>query len=730
MNSNRPKGDTAWSYMRLIPSVKPFIKMTPVSADTYELIVLDGLKSKVVSNADNPPNSFYSRDLFTPHASIPDAWKYIGRLDDRITLVNGEKVLPIPIEGRIRQDPSVKEAVVFGIGKDVPGLLVFRSLSAQHLSDDEFVSAIWPAIKDANSHAEGFSQIGRRAIIPLPTDTQYPQTDKGTIIRAQLYRVFADRINEIYESLGGSQEGCLKLTDVKKLQDFLMSTLKGSLSINPETLDSDLFSSGLDSLKAIHFANEIRKKLYLGGRPEMVNQNSIYLNQNVRTLSKFLYDLQTATEIITANQEELDFMDLLIDNYSKFSEPVQLQVSDIQDQIVILTGVTGSLGSHVLARLLTLPQIKRIYCLVRRNLEQSPFERLVSSLQARDIKITSSVLLEKVECILTDWTKEGLGFSQAALSDIRTSCTTIIHAAWEVNFSLSLKSFTENIGHTKLLLDLALSCHNKCLARFVLCSSVSSALASPSSYTVPEALLSDKTCALRSGYARSKFIAEQITSSAAKLAHADVRVLRVGQLAGDTEHGIWNDSEAIPLMIYSATVIGALPSLDEMCNWLPVDQCASIIVELSGFQRLESAARSDLGGAGGGKEVFYNVRHPRPFHWTKDLLPTLAASGLPFEIVSIGEWIRRLESSEQDPETNPSIKLLDFWKEKYGSKTPSGQQDAKDDAFGEVGQPRFSMDQAMRDSACMRQLPDFLAGGNMERILNRWREKRSVGVGV
>lgn len=85
--------------------------MKPVSDDLYELVVLDGYKSKVVSNSDDPPRSFHSNDLFSPHPIIPDAWKHIGRIDDRVTLVNGEKVLPLPIEGRIRSDRLVSEAV-------------------------------------------------------------------------------------------------------------------------------------------------------------------------------------------------------------------------------------------------------------------------------------------------------------------------------------------------------------------------------------------------------------------------------------------------------------------------------------------------------------------------------------------------------------------------------------------------------------------------------------------
>src|SRR5213078_4671350 len=108
------------------------------------LVFLAGYPALSVSNSDDPPGSFHSKDVFTPHPVIPERWKYVTRLDDRVTLLNGEKVLPLPIECCIRKHPLIREAVVVGIGKAVPGLLVFRSNAAKGLSDNDFVDAIWP----------------------------------------------------------------------------------------------------------------------------------------------------------------------------------------------------------------------------------------------------------------------------------------------------------------------------------------------------------------------------------------------------------------------------------------------------------------------------------------------------------------------------------------------------------------------------------------------------------
>ena len=189
MQSHRQDG-VPWNFLRIIPSVKPYIWMKEIGGGVHELVILDGLKSKIACNSKDPPNSFHTKDLFVAHHTIPDSWKYIGRLDDRLTLTSGEKVLPLPTEGRIRQDPRVREAVVFGTGRTFPGLLLFRSEEFDHLLDSDFIDAIWTVIEDANTRAEIFSMISRETIVVLPSTRDYPQTDKGTILRAQLYSEF------------------------------------------------------------------------------------------------------------------------------------------------------------------------------------------------------------------------------------------------------------------------------------------------------------------------------------------------------------------------------------------------------------------------------------------------------------------------------------------------------------------------------------------------------------
>jgi acyl-CoA synthetase (AMP-forming)/AMP-acid ligase II len=182
----RPREDKVRDYLCPPAYTAPFVHMKQIYGPIGECIVLDGHKGKLISNSNDPPNSHHTKDLFIAHPTIPNAWKFVGRLDDRVTLTNEENVLPLPIEGRIQQDPLVKDAVVFGIDRQLPGLLLFRAVTARGLSDEEFTEKVWPAVEDANSRAEGFSQITKEMVAVVPDDVDYPTTDKSSIKRSQI----------------------------------------------------------------------------------------------------------------------------------------------------------------------------------------------------------------------------------------------------------------------------------------------------------------------------------------------------------------------------------------------------------------------------------------------------------------------------------------------------------------------------------------------------------------
>ncbi|KAK5632877.1 hypothetical protein RRF57_008591 [Xylaria bambusicola] len=310
----RAEDDDSWDYVRIYSNVREHVVMDPIGDNQYECVILRSHPGLFKSASSEP---WRSRDVFVPHPTIPDVWKYITRLDDRITLSNGEKVLPLPIEGCIRENELVREAVVVGVDRALPGVLLFRAQSADSLSDDEYINAVWPTIADANSRAEGFSQISKYMVAVIPSDVNYPRTDKGSIIRAQVYHHFADTIDELYAKLDNGQEGTLKLS-LPDLELFLKKTYEEVMGVKLDSVDADFFNAGIDSLNAIQMRRMIQKTLYLGGH--QLSNNVIYEKGNIKLLAAHLYRL--AQGLGDEEEDKTPVMRELIDKYSAFGEVV------------------------------------------------------------------------------------------------------------------------------------------------------------------------------------------------------------------------------------------------------------------------------------------------------------------------------------------------------------------------------------------------------------------------
>ena len=89
-------------------------------------------------------------------------------------------------------------------------------------------------------------------------------------------------------------------------------------------------------------------------------------------------------------------------------------------------------------------------------------------------------------------------------------------------------------------------------------------MATPRPAIVPEGPIENLNYAEHQGYAQSKMVSEHVISKAAANNGAKYRVLRIGQIVGDINSGVWNENEAIPLIIRSALTLKVLPALNEV----------------------------------------------------------------------------------------------------------------------------------------------------------------------
>ncbi|KAL4974846.1 hypothetical protein BDW66DRAFT_167504 [Aspergillus desertorum] len=596
MTSFRGRSDTDWDYVRPSPSLLPYIRWEEQMPGISELCVLEGWPSKVASN--RPDGAYATKDLFEKHPTKENAWRYYARLDDTLVLENGEKANPLVIEGVARNHPNVGEAIAFGSYRPRLGLFLIRAKGRADETDEQVIDS---------------------------------RTDKGTIIRSSFYRDFAEQISQIYDQEGSSENQMLE-------GDELISFLRNRLldiasSIEQSALQdtTDVFSLGVDSIQSLRLRSAILKTLDLGGQ-------KLHGHGLTRLGLGVIPQQQIPVE---------DRMTYLIEKYnSDFKEHVPVP-RDHNGEYIVVTGATGSLGAHIVAQLVRTERVRKVYCLVRASSPLTAFQRVRQSLYARFLLSSIAPDAErKIVALPADLSNNvRLGLAENVYEEIISSATAIVHCAWSVNFNWTLESFEQPcIAATRNLIDLCLDTRGPAPAKFSFVRN-----------WVPETLPESLSYAQSMGYAQSKLVTEHVVNRACHQTSLSARVLRVGQIVADTEHGIWNATEAIPMILQTAETVNALPLLDDILSWTPVDTIASSVIEAT----FSSAAAEVM-----------NITNPTLNHWTRDLLPLLKHAGLTFDALPKREWLARLRSS-LDPTLNPPIKLLDFFANKYDNDSPS-----------------------------------------------------------
>ena len=645
MTSFRPVGDKAWNYVRVHEKLQPFARFEERGGGLYELCILDGWPSKVATNRED--GSYATKDAFVPHPTIKHAWKYACRFDDTIVLVNGEKAIPIAIEMAVKHNSLVQDAVVFGSGRSRLGMMIVRSQAEPELNDEQVIDSLWKTIEKENNNAAAYEQIAKDTIKVLPAGTPYPQTDKGTLIRQAFYKQFETEISDLYETLETSAPGTMVL-DASGLRQYLreqLLELVPGVEVDEIKDNTDLFSLGIDSLQSSRLRHSLLRDLQLNGH--ILPQNIVFEQPSIEKLANAIITIREGSSVSMTDIEEE--MHGLITKYSTFPEHKPMTTTSTSN-IVVVTGATGSLGAHVVAQLVKKSEVTEVCCLVRASSQDNATNRVLLSLGDRALlHQLSPKLRQKITAYPSNFSKLDLGLNKDTYSRLQQGVSSVIHCAWSVNFNKRLSSFEADcIAGAKNLMLLCLSAQRPKPASFNFCSSVSTV--ARTSGAIVEESLPALTSAQGMGYAQSKLVTEHIISRASEQTGMAARVLRVGQIVADQSSGIWNDTEAIPLMLQAATTIGALPTLNERPRWLPVDVVATAVNDIS----LSNTSKT-----------FFNVVHPNAFSWTNDLLPNLKQAGLKFEKLEQREWIKRLRASNQDVEQNPTYKLLEFFASKY-----------------------------------------------------------------
>ncbi|KAE8449261.1 hypothetical protein EG329_008428 [Mollisiaceae sp. DMI_Dod_QoI] len=671
-----------YTFRNLYPDSK-FLKMDEVGEGLYECIVYKGFELAAELWEGKPHDEPYrTNDLFIQDPPGSGFFVLQGRKDDILVHSNGENTTAGPLQLDIQSSSKlINRAIALGNLRPCVGLLV--ELHPEHNSSDPSVQGhVWDAVQAVNGRYPKHSQVMRSMIYILPKGCTLPVTPKGNIKRKETERIYATEIECLY-----SDNTLLpSLTNGNSNQQPLSEHIRkllSSLSNTPTTKIYDytsFYDLGIDSRLALSLRASLSSHL---AKP--LSLSTIFENASITKLVAALSppitnghrngvpDPKPSTTEIT-NQILCRLKKELTSWPRRDTSKIW---PEVQQDVVLLTGTSGSLGTALLETLSSSPRISKIYAMVRGPNNAS---KLCASLQKRGLGTEMLDEGGKIEVLNFIMQDPLLGLDVDVYSRLAAEVTIVVQNAWKMDFNIGVEEFEGDcLRNTLSLLRLAHAGRPK---TFAFTSSISTCMGPSAPLSVPETPTgADPNIALSTGYSQSKFIVENLLQTASSLPtlRIPIKLLRVGQLCGHTRTGYWNIDEMWPIMFATSAhpSISAIPSFPrKVIDWIPVDTAAKTVGDIL----LQSKTGDEEIGE---NYAVHNIVNPSPIPWS-ELVSMLQSSALvlsspPTSTLSpipMEEWVQRLTSLSENgasPDEIPGLRLLQFFESMVLEKDEEGK---------------------------------------------------------
>lgn len=409
---------------------------------------------------------------------------------------------------------------------------------------------------------------------------------------------------------------------------------------------------------AIAHQSRWKKDLYAVGYRHVDWTDGNHPETNIQRLF-FAVNGNEDRSLLTAESEIRQAMvDSYIEKYTRgFAAPSSLPASVYPHKLcVLVTGATGSLGSHIVAHFAQLDQVEAIVCLNRKG-NMDPWLRQVHALESRGIT-TSVTDLSKLEVIETDSAKPMLGLGNDQYATLAAKVTYIIHNAWPMSSTRPLKGFEAQFMVMRNLLDFAstVTSTRGSMVSFQFVSSIAVVGHYPNymgSAIVPEERMATVDAVLPNGYGDAKWVCERMLDETLHRHphHFRAMVVRPGQIAGSKTSGYWNHMEHFSFLVKSSQTLRAFPRFDGLLSWIPVSDVAAAMSDL--LLQDETAPH-----------LVYHIDNPVRQPWSE--MVQVLANAIQADVVPFEEWVRRVRSYPGPVEwENPAMKLIAFFEHDY-----------------------------------------------------------------
>lgn len=678
-----PVSPANWQYHRFHESAGVKFEPAQEPDGLHELVIVKRL-------AENPPfqpcfelttasDSVHTGDLWSRHPQDPGLWKYEGRADTLTVLSTGEKYDSQAVEAQLHDSPHISAALVLG-GQARPILVV----ESETPLDD-----IWPEIQHVNELLPQYAKLVKTWTLVVAKNA-FVRTAKGTIQRQATIEMLNPRLEQIGRRKEQTSEGTADAP--LSLDQHVREVIEKKLGVVTNRHES-LFAQGLDSMTVARVVRSLNKRLrkdYVTETAEVqapqISAKHLYRHATINDLSSVLEERVTrfktqAAKPITWRGHSKSVRRKMSNKHQAMEATVS-RPRKSRNASIVITGTTGSLGTHLLHQILIEGKYDHVICLDRSDRGRTSY---LEAFPEHDAKLENTSFFKVSSLDLLNC-KE---VPASTLKTLQSSCRAIIHNAWPVHLHLPLSatdapspdqrsndwstslSYETHLHNLKAFLEFAQSCSHS--PRFLYISSFAAVLnANP----IPEDFVDDAEAPHNADYGRSKWLAEMVLKDfVAEHKEANCGVVRIGQIAGPgMELGgrrkgtgtWWNRNEVVPSMIRSSAAIQALPDNlleKDKLRWVPVDTCARAI--------------TDIMHHGKNDQVVFNITniHFEDTRWSGDIVNHLqkklqVGKKDPCKIVSLQEWLRLVDEYGVRDD-NPAIKVFDFY-ERLLTSDPEG----------------------------------------------------------
>ena len=656
-----------WAYMEWHPACNLEMQPFDLEEGTYEMVhfMNDDTRAHSLLNHNLPGlHEWRTKDLFKRHPTEEKLWQFSSRVDDIIVLSNGHKFNPVTAESVVQEDALVAGALIVGLGKFQPALVV--ELKSPD-SDAAAIDSIWPTVERANTRLPGQGRISRNKILVAPRGKPFHRTGKGTIVRKLTEKNFATEIEKLYadgDETMTTKAPIWQTFEEEALKRLLQAVVSQSLPKVEISEKDDLFLRGLDSLKTVEMVQAVRAGLrhrLTAEKKSKISSRMVYENPSIEKLARAisrLLDLDDSASSVPAktdqDSERVTAMLAMAEKYSqglKKLENMSAKAIKDLDLHIALTGSAGSFGCRILCELLQDPKIAKISCLDRSDNAQ---ERHQAN------PLTANLDKSRIFYHQIDINEPNLGLPEATASMLTGDVDIIVHNAWKVDFNQTLASFENHIRGTRSMIDWSTASPKR--PRVIFVSSISSVKnwsRIQGQEPVPNAPISDYSAASNMGYGESKLVAESILARANERAGVPVSILRVGQIAGSTVASdvAWPAQEWFPSLIRTSKTLRIIPEGLPDVDWIPIDRLAAIVKEI---------IDADFGAD---NLAVYNLVNAKTTPWSSVLKILRECLGEASKVVPLATWLDTLEKTDVDTldekelASKPALKILPVLRE-------------------------------------------------------------------